>query len=99
MSWRAVRPGRVKFLLEGRLPRETAELLDSEINAKVKPKFIWVGWHINRRICAVVSRTTASEIFQTGGNKMLSRLFGVQLAAFPQRYSRRVKTEQDQPGA
>lgn len=88
-----VGPGRVKFLREGRLPRETAELLDSEINSKVKPKFIWVGGCINRRICVVVSCTTASEIFQAGGNKMLSRLFGVRLVAFPQPYSRRVKKE------
>lgn len=81
---RAVGPGRVKFLREGGLPREMAELLSSGFNSKVKPKFIWVGRRINRRICVVVSRTTASEIFQTGSNKMLSRLFGVRLVAFPQ---------------
>lgn len=45
---RAVTPGRVKFLQEGRLSRDTAELLDLEINSKVKPKFIWVGQCINR---------------------------------------------------
>lgn len=64
----------------------------------MKPKFIWVGRRINGQICAVVSRTAASEIFQAGGNKMLRRLFGVRLVAFAQPYSRRAKMERDHPG-